>query len=1634
MVGRRYFFHAEDSMSEQAKPQDVSSIIQNLISYIEKHAPAPEIGILSKIAVQYFDKVALEDLQSRSPENLYAILYSHWQLLSQRKKDELKVRIINPEPKMGIAHSHRYTLVEVITDDMPFLVDSLRMEIAKEGYNVHFMIHLGGMKFKRDEQMRVVDILPLNSAIADNVYSEAPIYIEIDRINDSFEIEKLRMNLVRVLGEVRVCFEDWASMRSRLHEAMVELDGVSLPISEEEIIEAKDFLRWLENDHFTFLGCRDYVIVGEGEKRALELVQGTGLGILRDESHSHSLRPLASLPAAAREVALSNHLLLISKTNSKSSVHRPAYTDYIGVKRFNKKGELIGERRFIGLYTSVAYHSNPKDIPYLRRQVKMVLERSGLLPQSHAGKTLANILETLPRDDLFQADVDQLTEISMGILQLQERQRIRLFVRWDVYRRFASCLVYVPREWFNTELRHAMQAVIGDTFHATEIDFTVTFSESVLARIHFLVRTDPKTAPDVDFKRLEARLVEIGRTWRDELQACLCAEFGEEKAAQLLAKYAKAFPASYREDFTARNAVFDIEEIEKISSKDLLGMCFYRPTNDASGLIQLKLFHFKETIPLSDALPMLENMGLRIISERPYEIRPHNSDPIWINDFGMMHPAGLGLDVVKLKPAFQEAFLKIWEGKLENDGFNRLVLSASLNWREVSIIRAIAKYLRQAGFTFSQAYIEQTMANHPEAVRVLVELFKLRFDPKLQQDNESAIKQHEADLLAILDKVSNLDEDRIIRRYHAILMAMLRTNYYQMDKEGRPKSYLSFKLNSSLVPELPLPHPLYEIFVYSSRFEGIHLRSAKVARGGIRWSDRREDFRTEVLGLMKAQKVKNAVIVPSGAKGGFVPKCIPHGASREQVQAEGVACYQTYIRGLLDITDNLVNSQIQPPPDVVRYDLDDPYLVVAADKGTATFSDIANEISLSYDFWLGDAFASGGKTGYDHKKMGITARGAWESAKRHFRGLGKDIQTSDFTVVGIGDMSGDVFGNGMLLSEHIKLVAAFNHMHIFIDPNPNAAISFQERKRLFELPRSSWSDYNPELISPGGGIFARSAKSIPLSKEIQNLLDFPVASATPNELIVKILEAKVDMLFNGGIGTYVKAPQETNNDVGDHANDAIRINGQQLRSRVVVEGGNLGLTQLGRVNYALHDGILYTDFIDNSAGVDCSDHEVNIKILLNYVIRKGGLTEEARNTLLASMTDDVADLVLRDNYMQTQAISLEETHALKDMALYGRYMDDLAKTGKLDRVVEFLPSPDQMKARKLENKSLTTPELAVLLAYSKMILKEEILKTDILEDPYFSDVLTTAFPACLSEHYREAMEHHGLRREIIATQVSNAIVNEMGVTFVYRLQDETGATIPALVRAFAVARQVFDLPGLWKQVESLDYKIPAQTQLHMMYELSRLVRRASRWFLRHRRAGLNIDEAVAMFSEKAKAIRDNLASLMVGEDLEVYQLLIDQYREQGVEEALAKTVAASRFVLSALDIIEVTDGFDPLVVARMYYQLGHALNLGWFHEQVNNFPVETHWDALAREAIRDELDAQQRDLCMGVMNTASTAKSLDEQIEAWLNQHAVLVARWQSTLTDMRMMPSINYVVLSVAVRELSDLTQTTSQAAIMSQ
>lgn len=1598
-------------------------ILEKIVALINKKLPAKQAKLISPFVRQYYHNVALEDLQERSIEDLYGAMLTHWSLLYQRAPHDTKVRVYNPNYEQDGWQSNHTTII-VSTDDMPFLVDSLRMEINRLGFRVYFMVHLGDMNLRRNAQHQVTEILPTDAQRSDDVITEALIYIEIDRQSSSEVIEELHANLLRVLHDVRVVVEDWSKMCARMQETLQELERNPPLFDSTDIAESKDFLRWLSGDHFTFLGCREYEMIGEGENRALRIVEGTGLGVLRNESQKN-VRLFSSMPPAARLIAQAPHVLVISKTNTKATVHRAVYTDYIGVKRFNKAGELCGESRFIGLFTSTAYNSHPKDIPFLRSKVAAVMRNTGFSPKGHSGKEVMDILATLPRDDLFQATTDELTQLALNIVHIQERQQIRLFARQDAYQRFVSCLVYTPREQFNTELRLAIQTVLMEDFQGLEVTFSTLFSESALVRIHFLIRTDPKVALHYEVKQIEAKLAEVSRTWKDELIDDLVEHYGETKGTELIHKYLQAFPASYREDFTPRIAVCDIGYIERLTDTCNLQMNFYRTMADLSGHLRFKLFHLHDPIVLSDVLPMLENMGLRVIEEHPHQLEFKDKSHVWIHDFNLQTTAGVEFDVEAVRDIFQEAFMRVWEGDAENDGFNRLILGANLNWREAILLRAYTKYLRQTGFTFSQSYVEMTLAKNAIIARQIVELFKLWFDPEKQVDSAAAIPELEKKLQGTLDAVINLDEDRILRRLLEVVRATLRTNFFQKNAAGEHKPCLSIKLNPARIADMPLPRPMYEVFVYSPRVEAIHLRAAKVARGGIRWSDRREDFRTEVLGLMKAQQVKNAVIVPSGAKGGFVAKCLPEEGTREVVMNEVISCYQTFMRGLLDITDNLQNGKVVPPANTVRYDEDDPYLVVAADKGTATFSDIANAISAEYHFWLGDAFASGGSAGYDHKKMGITARGAWESVKRHFRALGIDPQVQDFTVIGIGDMSGDVFGNGMLRSQHIKLVGAFNGTHIFLDPSPDPMESFIERERLFNLPRSTWEDYDAKLISAGGGVFRRSAKSISITAEVKQLLGITQDALEPNALIRAMLVAEVDLLWNGGIGTYVKASSERHVDVGDRTNDVVRVSGNQLCCRVVGEGGNLGFTQLARVEYAFNGGRIYTDFIDNSAGVDCSDHEVNCKILLNTIVANGDLTLKQRNKLLVDMTTEIAELVLEDNYRQTRAINLALSRVLPELDLYRHYMDELERTNKLDRALEFLPEDKILLERKALGKGLCSPEIAVLLAYTKMLIKADLLQSDVPEDPYLAQALEQAFPKPLHQRFRAQMEQHSLRREIIATQLSNAVVNDMGITFVHRVQSETNESTDAIVRAYAVAHKVFNMQEYVDLIESQPQTVPTEVQYLMMWHISRLVRRGARWFLRRRKEYLsNVVGTIQQFTPGIIQLRDELPKFFVGNERERWEGLVAELTEATVPELVAQRIASLRRQYALLDINEVaTESHLPLnEVAKVYFALGERLGFSWMREQITRQPVETRWDVLARAAIRDDLDAQQRRLTVAVLLEMEPMGNVEDQLDKWFIQHKMFALRWQQLLTDLKSTADLRLMMLSVVIRELVDL------------
>ena len=1600
--------------------EEKNNIIQAVADHFAKKLNKTQATLCGEFVKQFFATISLDDLKESSIEDLYGLVINLWALMEERKPEQSKIKVYNPTfEQHGWQSTH--TIVALICDDMPFLVDSLRIVIKRLGLGLYLTIHMGGIRLVRDAQHHITAVLSREGEPVADMLLEAPILMKIERQTNPNVLAEIECQLHQVLIENRAVVDDWQIMRDQIGAITRELANAPKTINSEEIEETKAFLNWMEDHHFTFVGMRDYALVRDKKDITLQPVPNTGYGVLRDGlSKENRFNDAVDTPQTQEQV-LSSQILVASKTDTLSSIHRDAYIDYVGVKRFNQAGEVIGERRILGLYTSAAYNSNPVQIPFLRHKVAAILEQSKLNSRSHAGRILLNILETLPRDDLIQGSPEELLSISMGIFYMQERRRIRMFSRLDMYHRFISCLVYVPKDVYNSDLRIEMQHVLVDCFHATSATFTTNFSESIMARIHFMIRIDPTKSVEFDYKEIESKLVEVGRSWLDDLHQLLIESVGEEKAGQLHGTYKIAFPPVYKASFSPRTAVIDISHIEALSETTPLTMSFYRHLDVTTDIYRLKLYQNSNTIPLSDVLPIIENLGLRAISERPYLLKFETGHTTWINDFSLEYRHHGMLNMDEIKDVFQQAFASIWFGETENDGFNQLILASGLHCRQVAVLRMYAKYFKQIGLTFSQEYIERALLSHAHIAKKLFELFDVRFNVDYKNEKETAYEAIKHSILEALETVTNLDEDKIIRQFMTFIGETLRTNYYQKDAEGKFKTYISIKLNSKGIPGLPKPHPLYEIFVYSPQFEAIHLRSSKVARGGLRWSDRREDFRTEVLGLMKAQQVKNAVIVPNGAKGGFVVKTLPaSNATREDIMAEGIRCYQQFIRGLLDITDNNVAGKIKKPTDVVCYDGDDAYLVVAADKGTATFSDIANEISEEYQFWLGDAFASGGSVGYDHKKMGITARGAWESVHRHCYVLGIDIDTTDFTVIGIGDMAGDVFGNGMLLSPHIKLVAAFNHLHIFIDPTPDAAQSFEERKRLFYLPRSSWEDYNRGLISQGGGIFSRFAKSIEVTPEMATLLGLKEKAIEPNELLKSMLRANVDLLWSGGIGTFVKAKSETNADAGDRTNDLIRVNAKQLRAKAVAEGGNLGFTQLARVEYALNGGLIYTDFIDNSAGVSCSDKEVNIKILLNSVMSNGDLTYKQRNTLLSQMTDEVAQLVLRDNYLQTRSINLSVAMAVRAMELNIRYLNDLQRSGKLDRHLEFLPDDKHLHERKAQGVGLTSSEVAVLMCYTKILLKEAILDSELPEDPYLKRYLIRAFPHPLQQQFTDAMQQHPLRREIIATNVSNLIVNEMGFGFAYRVQTETGALMPAIVRAYIIARSVFDMDSVTKNIESLDNCIKADDQINLMITYVRLLRRATRWFLNTKRVHLNIEQAVLKYQKEVSALRETLPQCLG----ELYQSRFEEHYETycriGVPESLALELTRTRGLFAAMDIVDIAHETQSTITeaSEAFFGVGEFLDLGWLREQIIIHATENNWEALAREALRDDLDMQQRLMTTHVLGSKTEGETFAQHLQIWTARNIPQIERWNEMMKTFKTTEKLSPTMFFVAVRE----------------
>jgi glutamate dehydrogenase len=1631
-------------------------LIDAVVAEIDNKLATEEAGLAAGFVRRYFRDVAPDDVAAQEMLDLYGTALAHLRFAGQRTPGTAKVRVYNPHLQQhGWQSTH--TVVEIVNDDMPFLVDSVAMELNRHGFGIHLAIH-PIFAVTRDAAGKLTGIASRSEAPADAV-AESFMHVQIDRQSDPAVLETLEEDLQRILGDVRRAVEDWLAMRGNVATVIADLEPAARHMPPAELDEIKAFLEWLADDHFTFLGYAAYALDGEGAATVLRRMSGSGLGILRTDEDGAPSKSFMAMPLAARLRAIEPlPAIAITKANTKSTVHRATYLDFIGVKRYAADGRVIGEHRIMGLFTSAAYNRSPRSIPLLRRKFEAIVERAGHAKASHTGKALVNILETYPRDELFQADADTLYSTTTQILHLQDRQHIRLFLRRDAFERFVSCLVYIPRERYNTAVRERLQALLMEAFAGSDSEFQAQVSDSLLARILVIVRTPNGIPPDVDIEALEVQIKELAQTWSDRLHAALIEANGEEEGNRLLREFGRAFPVAYQERVPARAAVPDIHLMDRLQrqGKQALAMSLYRKLEDRPELIRFKLIRPDLPLFLSDALPILENMGLKILYEEPHRIRTAGGAVFAMHDFGMRITNSHAVDVDAVRESFQEAFERTWSGDVENDGFNRLVLAAGLTAADIVILRAFCKYILQLGSPFSQSYIEDTFTSNTGLAADLVALFNARFDPAFAGDRRAQAAALEARIQAGLDAVAILDEDRILRRYLGLIKATLRTNAFQRSADGRAKPYLSFKFDPARVPNMPLPRPAFEIFVYSPSVEGVHLRGGKVARGGLRWSDRREDFRTEVLGLMKAQMVKNGVIVPVGAKGGFFVKRPPDTTDRQALVDEAIRCYRLFLSGMLDITDNQLKGSVVPPLDVVRYDDDDPYLVVAADKGTATFSDIANDVSRQYGFWLDDAFASGGSAGYDHKGMGITAKGAWESVKRHFRELGMDPAVDPFTAIGIGDMSGDVFGNGMLLSDKIRLLAAFDHRDILLDPSPDPAASFKERQRLFALPRSSWQDYDKAVLSPGGQIVSRKAKSVTVSPEVKAALGLDRDTWSPIELINAILKAPVDLWWNGGIGTYIKASHETHHDAQDRANDALRIDASELRCRVLAEGGNLGLTQGARIEASLNDVRLNTDFIDNSAGVDCSDHEVNIKILLGEVVAAGDLTMKQRDQLLAEMTDEVAALCLRNNSLQNLALSLVEARAGAFVEAQSRLMRKLEKAGRLNREIEELPDDASLAERRRGGRGLTRPEAAVLLAYAKTTLYTDVLATDLPDRPYFAADLAKYFPRPLRRRFPAEIAQHRLRREIVATWLANSVVNRGLDVFVTELEDETGAQLADICLGYVITRDAFALLPLWSAIESLPREVPAALQIEMLNAARETLVRGTRWFLAHTPRPMRIGKTVAAFAPAITRLQSALEQTLSPNQSTVLASAMAAHVEAGVDKQVARSVAALPYLLAACDIVTVArelesagpavaasdleavaltsedteesgqgDGLDPLPVARLYFALDEGLDLSWLRARLLEAPIRSRWDRMALSGLEDELAMALRALTVAAWNAgirAATPAEAVAQIDTWLGANLAGLERYRELMAEIEATSEPDLAMLSVVVNSAGKL------------
>ncbi|MES0885027.1 NAD-glutamate dehydrogenase [Roseibium sp. SCP14] len=1568
-------------------------LIDAVHANLSKEDPA-----LAEFSSAFYDRAAAEDIVTYSTEELTGFVRDAWQDFQNHELGTHRVSISDPSFETKGNKVNGLTVIEIVNDNMPFLVDSVMDELHDSKLEVHLVLHPIFI-VERDEDGKLTSAIARKKPPKRKDRQESLIHIHVTRIDSEEARSALKQRLDTVLNSVRSVVTDFKPMQERLAEAIDTYKTTQIPGSSDDLWEAIHFLEWMENDNFIFLGMREYKFEGGVEEGELSPHEGTGLGLLADPDVRVLRRgsEFVQITPEIREFLMKPEPLIIAKANVKSNVHRRVHMDYVGAKLYDDDGNMVGELRIVGLFASTAYTEPTSTIPFLRRKVASVLARAGYGSESHSGRALRNVLEAFPRDELFQIERERLFHFAIAILQLDERPRIRVLSRPDKFDRYVSILVFVPRDRYSTEVRLNIGTYLANIYEGRLSAWYVTYPEGPLARVHYIVGRDTGETPKPEQEELENAVADMIRTWADSVRDALNKEFAPAQARRLADRYARSFHGGYKEVYSAQSALFDIVKLETLSDLHDTTITFHQPSETEKNRLSLKVYHCGSPIPLSARVPLLENMGFKVINERTYRVTPADARLSYLHEMTLESKTGEDIDFTEqLQSRLESMFMAVWTGKAENDGYNRLVLTADLAWRDVAVIRALSKYLRQAGIRFSEDYMWSTLNNYPTITAKLLELFHLRFNPEVtEKDRDLGTERLQGELIADLEDVSSLDDDRILRRFQNTIESVLRTNFYQLDDKGQPKPTFAFKIDSRQISDLPQPRPFREIFVYCPRVEGVHLRFGMVARGGLRWSDRAQDFRTEVLGLVKAQQVKNAVIVPVGAKGGFVPKQLPPMSDREAWFKEGTESYKIFINALLDVTDNLDEDTILPPERVQRYDVDDPYLVVAADKGTATFSDTANDISEGRDFWLGDAFASGGSAGYDHKKMGITARGAWEAVKRHFREMNRDIQTEPFTAAGVGDMSGDVFGNGMLLSKATRLVAAFDHRDIFIDPDPDPAKTWDERKRLFDLGRSSWKDYNTELISKGGGVFSRQLKSIPLSAEIQTLLDLDKSSATPQEVMTAILKMNVDLLWFGGIGTYIRATTETDADAGDRANDPIRITAPELGAKVIGEGANLGLTQLARIEFSKKGGRCNSDAIDNSAGVNSSDMEVNIKIALGAAVKAEKLSIDQRNELLADMTDEVADLVLRNNYLQTLAISMMHRRGMEDFGFQVRMMRRLEQAGLLDRVVEELPDEATLDEMRKAGQLLTRAELGVLLAYSKITLYDSLLESSVPDDDYLGRELFRYFPDQMANAYKDEIAGHRLRREIIATMLANSMINRGGATFLTRLMDQTGATPTEIAQSFVAVRNSYDLTDLNNEIDALDTKIDGDLQLELYSEVQTLLLERVVWFKRNVSFDKGLSAVVERFRTGISDLRGRLDAVVPERPKAIMNEKAEAYVAQGVPEALAKRIArllAERAIPDIVIVSELTEA-DLDTAATAYYEVAHHFQIGAMHQMATDLAVRDYYDGLALDRARAILVSAHRSIAIAAIKAGTFSE--------WLAEHEAEVTRRHRVVTEI---------------------------------